>query len=700
VCALTQGAGLGADLESLASDAGGSPFLLGELVRYVRDAGDHEPTVGPVSIRHALRSRFRQLAAEPRRLVELVAIAGKPLEIDLALGVARLGPEGRLLVYSLCSASLLRMTLQDERLFLETYHDRLREFAIEDMSGDAVRAGHRALADAIAGSRTPDPRAVVKHLLEAEAFGDAARFAVLAAQEAARDLAFDQAVEMYDVALAHGPYARDRALLERRADMLAYAGRRAEAALAYEATAAAVDEPGGARAVLRVQAAEQFLHGGELKQGLAVLEGVLGDVGIHVPRSLLGRSLAGLWYRARFIARGSAFELRDPATIDRVASMRLDALWRTARGMVMLDPVLADVLAGKYLLESLRGGDASRAIRALGLEAAIEANIGGRWLRRRSCRLLEDTDRLAVDHGSAYDRAWLAEVRAVCAFFEGRWRDSLALGQTAEALLRTTEIGASWDLAALHGFMLSALANRGELRELARRAEQLVQDAERRRDRYALRVYRTGDAVLIWLAADRVEMALQLAEETLIDYEANQFTSQHRHHMVAAVQAHLYAGEPAPAWERVVRAWPLLRRAGFLLMDCLGTQLRYLRACTAVAMARESASRARGRFLRVARHEADRIARSSQPMAAPMARAVSAGVAGLEGRRDAQRAALASAIAGFERADMALHRAAACWHAATAGAVREEDRDASRAWMAQQEIRCPELMARAVVPEA
>ncbi|HEY8548910.1 MAG TPA: protein kinase [Vicinamibacterales bacterium] len=688
-------AGAGSELETLAADASGSPFLLAELARHLRHG---TAAVEPFTMSHALRSRFRQLEPGSRRLLDAVAIAGKPVEIDLALDVAQLGPGDRLLAWSLCSSSLLRMTAHDGRQLIETYHDRLREFAIDDMGPDEARAWHRRLAGAILASRAPDLRAVVGHLLAAGEGRRAASFAVPAAQEAAHDLAFDQAVEMYDVALAHGPDARDSTLLERRADMLAHAGRRAEAAVAYEAAAASTGRPRDARAALRVQAAEQFFQGGELKRGLAVLESVLGDVGIRVPRSTRGRMLKGMWYRLRFMARGSALHRRDPAAIARPLSMRLDALWRTARGIVMLDPVLADVLAGEHLLESLRCGDASRASRALGLEAAIEANLGGRWLQRRSARLLDEADRIAARHGTAYDRAWLAQARTVCAFFEGRWRDSLALGQRAEELHRASEAGASWDVAALQGFMLSALANLGELPELARRVDALLRDAERRRDQYVLRAFRTGDAVLIWLAADSVERALRLARDTLVDYDAGQFTSQHRHYMVAAVQAYLYAGQPAPAWDEVERAWPLLRRSGFLLMDCLGTQLRYLRACTAVAMARQASARERGPFLRAARHEAKRIARSAQPMAGPMARAVLANIAGVEDRRDAQRQALAAAIDGFARADMALHRAAACWCAADLGLAPEKDGAVAAAWMTQHGVLRPELMARALIP--
>ena len=120
------------------------------------------------------------------------------------------------------------------------------------------------------------------------------------------------------------------------------------------------------------------------------------------------------------------------------------------------------------------------------------------------------------------------------------------------------------------------------LRDLSATLAALVADAERRHDQYTLRVYRTGDAVTSWLVDNRVDVALRVADDTLGDYRTDQFTSQHRHHLVATVHSHLYADDPERAWSRVDGAWRPLRWSGFLFLDCLGTQLRYLRACAAL----------------------------------------------------------------------------------------------------------------------
>lgn len=368
----------------------------------------------------------------------------------------------------------------------------------------------------------------------------------------------------------------------------------------------------------------------------------------------------------------------------------------------MLDHILADVLAGRHLLGALQLGDTSRALRAVALEAAFEANIGGRWFRGRSRRLLRECERASAYRGDRYDEAWLTHCRAACTWFEGRWQDAVRLGEVAETRFKAQGVGVAWDLAVLQGFLLSALANLGRLRDLSAKRTALVADAERRQDQYALRVFRTGDAVTSWLVDDQPDVALRVADESLGESRTDRFTSQHRHHLVATVQSHLYAGDAERAWGRIEGAWPALSWSGFLFLDCLGTQLRYLRACSALAFARTqtSGSSSSARLLRIARSEMRRVRRSDLPMAAPMAAAIEAGIAGASRQADDQIAALRLACEGFDAADMALHREAARWHLAALVADGDHIRGEATAWMESEGIVRPSSIARAFVPPA
>jgi hypothetical protein len=405
--------------------------------------------------------------------------------------------------------------------------------------------------------------------------------------------------------------------------------------------------------------------------------------------------------------RGYNVALPSAKQTDAAVGTRLDALWRATRGVVMLDHTLADALAGRHLLESLRGGDASRVLRAIGLESAFESNIGGSLFWKRSRKLLDVAEGLAAMTGDAYDKAWLSHCRASCAWFEGRWRDSVELGMNATALLESDQLlaqrsGIAWDLAVQYGFILSALAHLGRLRELSQNLLKLIADAKRRKDNYSLRVFQTGDAVLHWLAANDADSAIDLAEKTLEGVPGTQFTSQHRHHLVAVVQSHLYTGDAAEAWKRIEKAWGPLRWAGFLSLNCLGTQLRYLRASSALALARLEGHQSRlfKSLVSSASHEARRIRKSTLPMAAPMAAAIEAGIAGASQRRDEQIAAYRSAVDGFDAADMALHREAARLSASSLTQDSDPLRKQSVDWMTNEGVVNPTSMAQAVVPQA
>jgi hypothetical protein len=135
-------------------------------------------------------------------------------------------------------------------------------------------------------------------------------------------------------------------------------------------------------------------------------------------------------------------------------------------------------------------------------------------------------------------------------------------------------------------------------------------------------------------------------------------------------------------------------------MDCLGTQLRYLKACTALSVSQRTPLGERSHYLRAARHEARRIGRSALAMASPMAQAIESGIAGVEGRRDVQVTALRACADGFDRAEMALHRESARWHLGTLVAHEAEARTTAGAWMQRQGILRHDLMARALVPQA
>src|SRR5262249_52987428 len=241
------------------------------------------------------------------------------------------------------------------------------------------------------------------------------------------------------------------------------------------------------------------------------------------------RSALGL--RLRFLLRGTRFRLPHPASIPQDALGRLDTLWRASKGTAMIDHSLSDLLVVRHLLGALRVGEPSRVLRALGMEANIEASIGGRWLSRRSQRILQAAATLAESTADPYDQAWISGCRGTIAYFSARWADCRAHCEQAVNTFRTHCAGVDWEMNVNYTFGLLALAHLGKIRELTARLPALLDDAKARGDLYALTVFRTGHTVLVPLAMDDPHGALQAADATLASFEREHFVAQHFHHL-------------------------------------------------------------------------------------------------------------------------------------------------------------------------
>jgi len=688
---------LAPEAHALLAEAGGSPFFVGEIARSLAGRAPG-PTATALRLSSVIGERIDPLDADARAVLELVAVSQRPIDLQLVLELAGPGGRGLPRVYQLCSSSLLRVASGGE---LDVYHGRIRDAVLGGLGPDARRARHREIAEGLVG-RGADPGVVLDHYLGAGEEGRAAPYALQAAERAREGLAFDRAAELFELAVRlRGRPQQDVALIERRAACLAAAGRGAQAARVYR-EAAEVAGPGGVRrAALLGHAAEQHFYAAELEAGTALLRDVLRHLHVRLPRSPREASATAALGFAGLVVRGTRLTLRPIETIPPDTLERLDTMLGVVRGTSMLDHTLSLALMGGHLRESLAVGERSRALRALGMEAGTEASVGGPWLRRRSLRLLEQVDELARGSEDPFDHAWAAFCRSNVGWFHGAWRDCVEHGERAVEILRTRCIGISWELAVSAGFTLSALAQLGELRRLATRLPELLADARTRSDGYALTVYRTGDSVLVALAADDPDRALAEMEETGAGWSEGDFHSLHFQHLYGTVHALLYRGDGREASSRMERAWPALRRAGFLLPDCIGNGLRHLRGRAALAAAAETADAAERRGLAaLARREARRIARSSLPHAPALTAALRAGAAAAAGDGADCALELERAAEAFAASGMRLYEESARWQLGRlrAGSEGEALRGRAQGWLRSEGARDPEALVRLSVP--
>jgi eukaryotic-like serine/threonine-protein kinase len=140
-------------------EAGGSPFVLEQLARYV--GVDRMDPVQAPTLAEMFATQLGGLSPDARRFLETLAICGRPMAPDLicdACGVAR---DRQSLVAMLRSSHLIRSSGSSERI--ETYHDRIREALAAQVGPDDLRRIHGLVVDALVDRRSDDCEALFEH---------------------------------------------------------------------------------------------------------------------------------------------------------------------------------------------------------------------------------------------------------------------------------------------------------------------------------------------------------------------------------------------------------------------------------------------------------------------------------------------------------------------------------------------------------
>ncbi len=132
----------------VAHESGGSPFFTKELTRYF--CGSLGQTPDRVDLKTILASRLCDLPANDLRLLQILAVAGRPMRDDELLEAADLDAQGPSSLARLKAEHLIRVTpVADQGLVVESYHDRIREAVVSQMDAATLRRVHRRLADRI-----------------------------------------------------------------------------------------------------------------------------------------------------------------------------------------------------------------------------------------------------------------------------------------------------------------------------------------------------------------------------------------------------------------------------------------------------------------------------------------------------------------------------------------------------------------------
>lgn len=616
-------------------EASGNPFLIAEFALNT----DRDVTG---SLEAILHGRVARLNDDARCLLEIVAIAGDPIDSAVAWRAVGRGGVRQAAILALRANRLVQISVRGE---LEPYHDRMRQAIRAQMSPARIAERHLHLAVELDASGRGSAEALTVHYLEGGNHEKAFHHAMAAAAQATHSLAFESAVGFYRIASTLRPDRDDvRVSL---ADALSNAGRGGEAAELYLECLPRAPAP--TQSQLRRRAASEFLISGHMQRGIETLQDVLGAIGIALPRSAVRALPSLLLLRARVRLRGlepsSGMATRDDTD-------HMDALWAAAQGLAMVDTLRAAAFHARHLLLALDSGDRPRAAKALAIEAGYHAMFGAEG-RSACARALDLASRLAERSGDLHAVGLNRLAAGMAAFLAGRWAAACETLGAAEALLRERCTGVAWELGTARLVGCVSMFFLGEIKALSARLPVLLDSARSRGNVYESTYFQIRVAHAIHLAQHAPAIAEEQVREAISRWPSDSFYLQHWWALIVNIEVALYRGDAARAWELVTADWNALRRSLLLNVQYIRVESRYHRALAALALASQDARR-RTSLQRTALRSARRIEQEQLHWGAPLARLIRAAV---EPR--AAMSHLLSAEASFHRADMKLFAAAA-----------------------------------------
>jgi energy-coupling factor transporter ATP-binding protein EcfA2 len=688
----------GADPHVIATEAAGHPLFVEELARHLAGGVTAQTTR---KLDDAIGSRIEELEERTRAVVELVAIAGRPIPQAVAAAAVGVDPAAfHRATQTLKTASLVRTDGARWADPIEPYHDRVREAVAARVEPQRKRGLHEALAIAFERSEHHDPEMLATHWREAGRTREAARHAEKAGEEASRALAFDRAAQWYEQALSMTPEEegkeRRRTLRVLLGDALAAAGRGALAAPHYEA--AAVESTRLEAIDLRRRAAEQLLRCGRFEEGMAASRTVVASAGMRLPRTKLGTLFVLLWWTLVLRVRGMDFEERAALPIREEERLRIDVCWSVGEAVTPTDLLLGVAFATRSLLLALRYGDPERVVRAFGFAVLGSATAGGAsWPRTRS--ELAKLEALGAKSGTARSGVYAAGCAGIALYLSGRFADGAAELRKMIDLVAAGAPDMVFERVTTRHILTYACDFLGRYADLQVVAGELLRDAQARGDLYASVLARTGAPALTWLAGDRPDIAEEQALQALRDWSSGGFHLPHWYGLFARVRARLYVGD---ASEAQTLASELIEHGSASLLwriqinRCTAI---YLRAVSAVLLAQRGLGD-RAHLLRTAVGDARDLEAEQAGWTEGLARVIRAGVASSEGKTDEAARTLDEAVKAFEAAGMTGYAWAARDRAARrrGGEGAAEETERAEAFFRRENVVNPARMMGMLVP--
>ncbi len=706
--ALLAESGAGAELAaSIARESGGRPFFVRELAMF---SGDRAPMslrggarrASVASLDELVRARIADLPDVAQRLLEVIAVAGRPVDRVAAARVAGVADEPSV-YHRLRTERLVRRREVEGRAEVEPYHDRIREAVAAGLSLELRRVYCAKLAEALDESGRADRETLAAYYAEGGDVARARSHMMEAAEEASRALAFERAAKLYGRVIAIGGAEGEalRELREKLGDALVNAGMGKDAAIAL--LAAVEGAPHDRAVVLRRRAAEQLLLSGHIAEALDELGAVLREVNLKLPRTALSALVRVLFMTVWLAIRGFGFRRREEAEVSAEAMERIETASAVSKGLALVDTPRAAYFSVLFLVMAIRAGEPRRVLRALAMFVSYGASMGGEeppWLVRQAHgaarSLLQSVD-------DPYAGGMLTMAEGVSASLRGKHKEALARLREAGHLFRERCVGVAWEIDTVNQFAVSSLYWNGAWKELCDVLPALGSEARSRGDRFAetSHLLRAGHVPLLLRGA--VKEVGELHQRLRAAWWPERFSLQHFFLMSGTAEQLLYAerGIGPSAYHHLEGLWGALEGSYLMLVQSIDIEISFLRIRAAAALVAPGNvdPAVRGRAIAVARGSLRRLRKHDIAWARALASLAKVTIAVMRGDRE-------GAIRLFGETEGPL-REAECPHYAAAAQRRRGELTGDEAllraadeWFKAQGAAVPARIAAMLLPGA
>ena len=564
-------------LRHLTRHCQGSPYLLRELTRSL-SRGDRDPV--SLSLTELLWRNVTSLADTPASIVKLLACATETVPESVVFDASGSdGADFRQSVQELKASDLVRTGFGRSMM---PYHDKIGECIREHLSESETARLHAALARAYERQSPEDTACIAVHHELAGNHVVSAKHYYDAGKSANKKLAFHLACIYFEKALRLGAWNESEEIRIRKklADSLNDAGRPVEAAQLFLALAEK-----DRSAELRLRAAQQLIHAGQLEEGHTAARAASQALGMRLSRNRAAAVVSSALSTARIFLRG--YKVDCNVLVDESEVRRFYHRMELGGILMQTDNVFGIELFARTFLEAIN--TRNPVVVSISLcSHAIGLSYLGPMFKRRTETVLETVDAIRSAHSQVDDISHFIDfTKMMVHITRGEWQDAKPHAESGIATLRqhgSKYGGTQYSISAAESFHCWILYYLGQLDELSDLVPNLLLESRERGNRVFQSDLRGPYANIVWLLSDDHERARSEISQARRQWDSNRPTFQDVYWLFADVQVDLYLGDYNSGHRRLAEASEIMSKSGAAKNVFFQTEFAHLFCCSGLGV--------------------------------------------------------------------------------------------------------------------